>query len=375
MKIQFFIKYNDSQNAEIKGKISEQHLTTYEDILQCVIDESTNFFAPFIEFMESEGHETDLIITNLEEIQRSWAKQNNCEFGNNWTQEIAVKQIEKFKADILYVSSNFEFYGDFLKEVKPNVKKICAWISCRFDKNTLIMDHIDHVFTLFKPHYEYFNSQDIPCTLVHAVFDDRVLDELTYNKKIDISFVGGVGGFHKKREALLKKLIKSTPILLWGYGFKSKNPIKNLLKQLKNRWVFIKRFQGEAWGKDMLKIINESKITVNAHGDNATGHAVNMRLFEATGVGTLLITEKFPGIEDFFEPGKDLVCYENHQDALDKIRYYLTHNEEREKIAKSGQQKTLNNYTFKKIAPYYLKTFENLLKGENQLYEKYPIRK
>ena len=44
------------------------------------------------------------------------------------------------------------------------------------------------------------------------------------------------------------------------------------------------------FGKDMLKILRKSKILINKHIED-TEYANNMRLFEATGSGTMLLTD------------------------------------------------------------------------------------
>src|SRR5690606_10551045 len=147
-------------------------------------------------------------------------------------------------------------------------------ISCPFEK-TLNLKHVDHIFTLFKPHYDYFKSIGKSATLTQAAFDDEILPHLETKQEIELSFVGGIGGYHYNRKKLLRYLIKRTPLKIWGYGFKSKNRIKNLLKQILSGFVYTKPYQGEAWGKEMLEVLYNSKITFNSHGDIAIGHAVN----------------------------------------------------------------------------------------------------
>ena len=48
----------------------------------------------------------------------------------------------------------------------------------------------------------------------------------------------------------------------------------------------------EVWGLDMYRALARSKITINRHINVAENNANNMRLFEATGTGSLLITDR-----------------------------------------------------------------------------------
>ena len=60
----------------------------------------------------------------------------------------------------------------------------------------------------------------------------------------------------------------------------------------------------------MYRVLAQSRIAVNRHGDFAGGYAANMRMFEATGVGALLMTESAANLPDFFEPGREVVAYD-----------------------------------------------------------------
>jgi spore maturation protein CgeB len=358
MKIQFLIKYYDgfidSLNQNIDSKLS------YNEFYNIVIEESINLLTPFVKYFKVLGHETHLIIPNFEILQKKWCLENGIEFSDKWMIDVAEEQIKAFKPDILFLNSNFEYFGSFLENINPYVNKTCAWISCPFDKN-LDLKNINHVFTLFKPHYDFFKNKNISTTLTHAAFDDEILKDIKGYPKYDFTFIGGIGKYHKQREKDLKKLIQHTPIKIWGYGYRSKNPIKDIIKQIKNGFVYSKVYQGEAWGKDMLQILAQSKITFNSHGDIAQGHAVNMRIFEATGVGTLLLTEYSKGINDFFEPDKEVICYKDIEDAIQKVKYYLKHEDERIKISKAGQKRTIENFTYKKLAIKYIAIFNELL--------------
>ena len=46
-------------------------------------------------------------------------------------------------------------------------------------------------------------------------------------------------------------------------------------------------------------------------------------------------------------PGEDFVYYESMEDLLQKIDYYLVHEDEREAIAKNGHDKVSAGHTFR----------------------------
>ena len=71
-----------------------------------------------------------------------------------------------------------------------------------------------------------------------------------------------------------------------------------------------------------------------------------MRLYEATGVGSLLLTDEGANLSELFEPGREVVTYADVDDLVEKARHYLAHDEERRAIASAGQARTLRDHTY-----------------------------
>jgi spore maturation protein CgeB len=78
----------------------------------------------------------------------------------------------------------------------------------------------------------------------------------------------------------------------------------------------------------------------------AENNANNMRLFEATGVGALLITDNKDNLGELFEVGKEVVSYSTPEEASELICYYLNHPDEAAAIARAGQERTLKEHTY-----------------------------
>jgi len=71
-----------------------------------------------------------------------------------------------------------------------------------------------------------------------------------------------------------------------------------------------------------------------------------MRVMEVMGTGSFLLTEDIPTIHELFTDGVNLVTYKNMDDAIEKAKYYIEHNEEREKIAKAGYDEVISKHTY-----------------------------
>jgi spore maturation protein CgeB len=71
-----------------------------------------------------------------------------------------------------------------------------------------------------------------------------------------------------------------------------------------------------------------------------------MRLFEATGTGAMLLTDRKKNLSELFEIGKAVVAYSSKEEAAMLVRHYLDHPEEAEQIARAEQARTLRDHTF-----------------------------
>lgn len=95
--------------------------------------------------------------------------------------------------------------------------------------------------------------------------------------------------------------------------------------------------------EEVGEVYSQSKIVFNTSiaGD------VTMRVFEGTACGALVLTDSIAnGLDQLFEIGKEIVVYQDDDDLLEKIAYYLAHAEERERVAHAGQQRTLTHHLY-----------------------------
>lgn len=88
------------------------------------------------------------------------------------------------------------------------------------------------------------------------------------------------------------------------------------------------------------------KIAINCSHFNVARYNSD-RLLRILGSGTFCLSYKHPEMEEDYENYKHLVYFETIEDLINKIDYYLEHEEERKQIAENGRQLVLNRNTFK----------------------------
>lgn len=313
-----------------KGKIMDRFFGT------------ANFYS---KNLKSLGHEADEIIINDKILQKKWAVENGQKrfldwadgihlpftkigFHSHWLEEILEQQILDYKPDIIYCQALGVPGNVFLRKIKRKMKvKIIGQVASpvSFEKGTL--DVFDLILSSFPHFVARFKKIGINSAYFKIGFEEAILTKLKKgNKQYPVSFVGGFSRQHNN------EIVFDVATDIWGYGRVPKS----------------KKYHGEAWGADMYNILYNSKITLNRHIDAAENHANNMRLYEATGVGTMLITDYKSDLNKLFIPGKEVETYKTKEELEEKMKYYLSHDKEREKIAKAGQKRTLKDHTYRK---------------------------
>lgn len=97
--------------------------------------------------------------------------------------------------------------------------------------------------------------------------------------------------------------------------------------------------------KEMPQIFNQSKINLNITSKSIQS-GVPLRVFDIMACGGFVISNYQIELAELFENGKEVVMYESIPDLMNKIEYYLTHDEEREEIARNGYKKVQEQYRY-----------------------------
>ncbi len=106
---------------------------------------------------------------------------------------------------------------------------------------------------------------------------------------------------------------------------------------------------------EMPKIFRLSKINLN-FTSKPIRTGIPLRLWDILGTGGFALTNYQSEIPEYFEVGKDLDIFASEEELVEKIRYYLEHEEEREEIARNGYQKAKEKYSLELRVKQILQT-------------------
>ncbi len=253
----------------------------------------------------------------------------------SWFHSILAAQIRYYKPHVLINQAVDGISSQFLREMKPYVRLLVGQIASPLPQEDLTV--YDLVLSSLPSYVNHFRGLGLPSELSRFAFEPKVLPRLEHRgEAIPVSFVGSLSPAHQTRVCLLEQICSRLDIRVWGNG------LDGLLQDSSIR----SRYRGTAWGIEMYEILHASRMTLNHHIGIAESYANNMRLYEATGVGTLLITDWKVNLHEIFEPGKEVVAYRTPEECAEMIQYYLEHDDYREAIANAGQQRTLREHTY-----------------------------
>lgn len=191
----------------------------------------------------------------------------------------------------------------------------------------------------------------------HDVFKNKNVEKI-----YDVTFVGG---YHTYRAWVIRKLKKSgISVNVWGNGWPN----------------------GELTQEQMVNVFNQSKINLNLSNNDSFDirfilnlsrpileslrvlkktftsffkkdvkvlEMVKARHFEINACGSFQLTFYVEGLEEHFHIGKQIAIYQSIEDMVEKIKYFLNNENEREEIANNALLRSLKDHSlelrFKKL--------------------------
>ena len=149
----------------------------------------------------------------------------------------------------------------------------------------------------------------------------------------DVVFIGGAD---KDRVPYFEALAKIPGLELRLYG------------GYWNRYPSLKQYyRGFALGRDYRLALGGAKIAVClVRRANRDGHC--MRTFEIPACGAFMLAERTEEHLELFEEDKEAAYFESPEELVDKVQYYLQHEEERRRITEAGYRRVMERrHTYK----------------------------
>ncbi len=272
------------------------------------------------------------------------------------------------KLDLIVMLKGLELSHETVEKVKELYTK-AKLVNCIFNKywrKDPIWETEDAFKTIKLFDYFFCSLKGVADKLTEkGLKNARYLDEgcqPTANKEIymnyfqerkygeDISFVGSLGYLmqHQNRIPTLLRIIREGfRAKIWGDVVCEWKRIPQEIKQF--------HMQTQVINEDHSKAVQSSLINLGIDQDTDIDMGHSARIFRVLCAGGFYLCNATKGLEKIFKINKEgkpitsdqeIAVYYNLDDLIDKIDFLLEHGSIRRQIAKNGQKRTLENYTF-----------------------------
>jgi len=181
--------------------------------------------------------------------------------------------------------------------------------------------------------YLLFKREGANCYYITQGVDLEIFkpSNIKENKEIDVLFVGAKT---LKRKKYVDYLLKNgVNIVCYGKGWNNKS-------------IFL---------EELVDKYRKSKIILNFHKEDS---GFSIRVFQVIATGSFLLSEYCSDLERIFEKAVHLDWFNNAEECLKLIKFYLENEETREKIRKEGYRLVSQKYSWEKVMDYIIEIVE-----------------
>ena len=167
------------------------------------------------------------------------------------------------------------------------------------------------------------------------------------------------------RAVKVARILQRTGVRAEGFFPSSKHPRQNFFNGKKplRRELPGRVRPGPLETSAYYELLTSAKIVLNVHRDEEADYG-NIRCFEATGVGSVLLTDHGESLKEFFDIEKEVVTFTDAADCLEKIAYLLANPDVMVRVGEAGRQRTLRDHTVmrrcEKLKPILLRELQRM---------------
>ncbi len=236
------------------------------------------------------------------------------------------------------IGMEFDFRPSFLSEALPSVYRV---LLVGDDEHYFEVSHryyaqgFDMVWST-NPLHERYRACGVPTTgFIPGAFSPRIYHPIPGTKKdIDVSFVGAMRGKVGRRE--YAEALARSGIAFQAFGAGSTAGVVSRAQVVD---VFRKSRINLNFTGGALKTPLDAHVRRDRHVRQIKGRCPMIAL-----CGSFVLSEHAPGIEKLFAVGSEIDVFDSGPELIEKVRFYLVHEEQREAMAQRAHQRALREY-------------------------------
>jgi hypothetical protein len=254
----------------------------------------------------------------------------------DWMRNVMIAQIEAFRPDVILNQVMHFVSAESLRSLVGKRCLLVGQIAAPWHEPEDDLGY-DLIVTSLPNYVQGFERRGIKTFYNQLGFAPGVLASVPEtDRDLAVTFVGTLSSHHADRIRLLEFLSMRARLNIWGMGIDEISPDSPIRGC----------YRGQAWGREMFAIFRRSQIVINQHIGIAGGFANNMRLYEATGCGAALVTDRKQNLQQLFEVGSEVVDYGDPAECLARIEELVGDPTRRTEIGRKGQARTCSHHTY-----------------------------
>ena len=191
------------------------------------------------------------------------------------------------------------------------------------------------------PKYHAIGVKNVISSQWAAIDDERSITPLTY--KHDVSFIGGNNTY---RNWFVKQLAKSgIKVQCYGHGWPNGSLSNDeMIKLFASSKINLNLSNSSNF--DIRYVFSHPKNLAHTLRNKKNASQIKARNFEINYYAGFQLADYTAGLEDYYDIGKDLACYNSFEEAILLCKYYLANERDREAIRDRGMIKAREFYTY-----------------------------
>lgn len=245
----------------------------------------------------------------------------------------------------------FSLYTDqFEPSVIEQLRK-CTKTLCFFHDDTWRVEYSRY----WARHFDFFTTPDVYGEMkyreielhnaIHFPFgcNEHIFRKLNVPKKYDVSFVGG---WHPYRQWLIERIRKagvSVEIVghRWPNGEIDQEGMVRLFNESR---INLNLSNSASW--DARYLMSSPRALINRLRSKKNIEQLKARIFEINSCGAFQLSYYVEGLASCYDIDREVGVYADADDLVEKVKFYLAHEELRESIAAAAYKRSLEEHTF-----------------------------
>lgn len=247
----------------------------------------------------------------------------------------------------------FSLYTDQFDPEAVNLLRQYSKTFCFFHDDTWRVEYSRY----WAQQFDYFSTPDMygeqkyrEIGLPNAIYfpfgcNENIFRKLDVPKQYDVSFVGA---WHPHREWLIKRIRKAgISVAVAGYRWpEGEVDQEGMVKMFNQSRINLNLSNSASW--DARYLASSPRALLNRLRSKKNIEQMKARIFEVSGCGAFQLSYFVEGLATCFAIDREIGVYADSDDLVEKVKFYLAHDDLRESIAMAAHARTLSDHTFER---------------------------